>query len=246
MKQPALQTMQSWSTGGAIPSYMMPDFASLIKQGNDIFGTLTKNVEAAYAPEKAAIDKYYGPAMITPEIETIKKQAATAKEATAGMRGLPSQTGRQMEGIATWQAGAIVETHRVADLAKAGAMVAFENQLGTEKANISKALADFDLKTTEQQTMYAPTLRLNALQGIASNQFMNPEGMYAQSTQGYANLYQQQLSQYQTDQSTQLSWIKTFADLGVQAGAAVATGGASVAAEGAYAGLSSNIDMGGQ
>jgi hypothetical protein len=228
-KEPGLEMMQSWSQGGAIPSYMMPDFSKLLAEGQDIFGKLSANVKAAYAPEEAAIEKYYGPAMTTPQIETIQKEASQAKEQTAGYAGLPSQTARSMENIQTQKEGAIAQVQTVANLAKAGAEVAFQGKLGTAQANIDQALANFQLSTEQQMINFEPNLRMGALQGMVSGQFVNPEAQFAQASSSYANAYQQDLQRYQTNEYSQLSWISTFAKLGESFGEA-AGGYAALAA----------------
>ena len=230
-KEPALNMMQSWSTGGEIPSYLMPDFNKIMASGKDIFATEKSNIAADYAPVKTAIDKYYGPAMVLPETEKIKKQAAGLKESAAGYAGLPSGTERQMEGIATWQAGSIVDVQRTADLAKAGAEAALAGHLGDVNANVDQALSAFELQTTQQRATYEPGLRMGAVQGLVSNQFVNPEAQYATAAQGYSNMYSQELQAYQVSQQSQLSWISAFAKIGTSVGAAFATGGLSVAAE---------------
>ena len=236
-KKPGLELLRGWGLGeGAIPARYKPGFGKLLAEAGAIFEKTGRGIESAYEPSRAAIEKYYGPALITPAIERIEKEAARAKEETVGIRGLPSVTEKRLEEIETFRAAERINTERIGNLAKTGATVALEAQLGTERANLAKALGDFELAAKEQEAIYEPELRKWAASiMIGGGGNVNPEAGFASAARMWDKMYQQQLEAYQLNQQEQMGWIGAFAKIAtgviglLAAPAAPAVAGASKA-----------------
>ena len=216
-KKPGLEELRRWSLGGEpIPARYKPDFGKLLTEAGATFEKMGKGVETAYKPSRAAIEKYYGPALMTPAIERIEKEAARAKEETAGIRGLPSVTAKRLEEIETFRGAERINTERIGNLAKAGATVALEAQLGTEKANLAKALGNFELAAKEQEAMYEPELRKWAA-SVMIGGGVNPEAKFESAARMYDQMYQRQLQAYQINKQEEMAWIGAFSNIAGQA-----------------------------
>ena len=112
------------------------------------------------------------------------------------------------------------------NLAKAGATVALEAQLGTEKANLAKALGNFELAVKEQEAMYEPELRKWAA-SVMIGGGVNPEAKFESAARMWDQMYQRQLQAYQINKQEEMGWIGAFANI---AGSAIGLLGAPAAA----------------
>jgi hypothetical protein len=237
LKKPALETAAGWSRGEEIPSYYIPDFQKLINEATsgyqektakaeELAGGLKGKIEEAYQPTREALEKYYGPAYVAGNIETIEREAARAREETIGIRGLPTNIERRLEEIETARGGARIETERIGALAKGAANIALEQQIGTEKANIEKVLANYEMAAEdelvnyrraigEQEVTFIPSMRLAALQ---LTQGLPAEQVYANLSNEYMNIYRTQLAAWQAEQESTMGWIGAFAKIGLGIG----------------------------
>jgi hypothetical protein len=220
-----------------IPSAYIPDFERLIAEAKTDYEQriakasglrekLKGRIETAYEPVREAMGKYYGPAYRAASIETIEREATRAKEEAMAARGLPTNIARRLDEIETWRGGSRIETERVANLAMAATMVAFESQLGTERANIEKAMADYEMRSmdelstyiraiSEQEISFVPSLRLASAQIIAG---LPAEQIYANLSNQYMSLYQLQLQRWGMQEEARLGWINAFANIGSSIG----------------------------
>ncbi|MEM7828371.1 MAG: hypothetical protein QW561_03435 [Candidatus Aenigmatarchaeota archaeon] len=215
MKEPVLQMFAGWTRGEPIPSYYVPRWEEYIEEGRRAYGGLITAIESAYRPVREAISRYYGAGFVAPAIETAEREAARMREEAVGMRGLPTTTARRLEEIETWRAGRRIEAERIGNLARAAADIALETQLGTEKADIERALAMFELSVREQAMMYEPELRLGAMQAAAG---LPAEDYFARISGQWLQRYEQELGRWRATQQNIIDWIKAFAELGYSVG----------------------------
>ncbi|MEW6214106.1 MAG: hypothetical protein AB1478_02710 [Nitrospirota bacterium] len=194
-----------------IPSQYIPKWERIRRNIEGHFKKAGERIVEAYAPLRGAIEERFGPALLAEAIESIEREYARQKEEVSGIRGLPSMTGRRLEALETERIGQRIQTERIGSLAKSAAMITYEQMLGTEKANLAKALTDFETAFEQQRGMYEPELRKWALAFTAGG--VDPSAAFARAAQTYENMYRDQLAKWQMSQQEELAWIGAFADI---------------------------------